>query len=90
MNLSPSLKNKADYLFWIFEENFFQNTGNYPRKTNLVLEFSDFIKNSTREDLEKYITFSSNKEFVLFKKMIDKGIDVWLDDNHIKTLFISD
>ena len=90
MNLSSSLKHKADYLFWIFEENFFQNTGNYPRKTNLVLEFSDFIKNATQEDLEKYVSFSSSKEFMRLKKMINKGIDVWLDDGIIKTLFLSD
>jgi hypothetical protein len=85
-----SLKHKADYLFWIFEEFHFQNTGNYPRKTNLVLEFYDFIQNSTKEDLEKYITFSSNDEFLLLKKIINSGIDAWLDAGDVKTLLLSD
>lgn len=88
MKISKKLKDKADCLFWIFEESLFQNKGNYPRRTNLVLEFAEFISNSTQEDLEKYVSFASKEEFQLFKKMINDGIDMWLDDGTLKTLFL--
>jgi hypothetical protein len=54
----------------------------------LVLEFAEFISNSTQEDLEKYVSFASKEEFQLFKKMINDGIDMWLDDGTLKTLFL--
>lgn len=87
--INNGLKKKADLLFWIFEEKFFQNRGNYPRNTNLVLEFSEFIDNSSRESLAPYLTFSSNKEFMEFKQMINNGIDYWLDDGNLKTLLLN-
>ena len=89
MYTNHSLKLKANHLFWIFESYYFQNTGNYPRKTNLVLEFSDFIQNATQRDLEKFISLSSEDEYLKLKEMINKGIDIWLDAGEIKTLLIS-
>lgn len=89
MYTNHSLKSKANRLFWIFESYYFQNIGNYPRKTNLVLEFSDFIQNATQRDLEKFISLSSKDEYLKLKEMINKGIDIWLDAGEIKTLFIS-
>ena len=89
MKISKELKNKADCLFWIFEETLFQNKGNYPRQTNLVLEFAEFVSHSTQEDLERYIPFSSEEEFRLFKKMISNGVDIWLDAGTLKTLFLN-
>ena len=88
MKISKKLKDKADCLFWIFEETLFQDKGNYPRRTNLVLEFAEFVSHSTQEDLEKYISFSSEEEFLLFKKMINNGVDMWLDAGTLKTLFL--
>ena len=82
------LKLKADKLFWIFEELIFENSGNYPRKTNLILEFSEFILNATKEELEKYIDFTSEDEVLELKKYINQGIDAWLDNGIIKTLLI--
>ncbi|MBR1605558.1 MAG: hypothetical protein IJ660_05585 [Alphaproteobacteria bacterium] len=87
MIYSKELKHKADILFWIFEAELFQNTGNYPRQTNLVLEFADFIEHSTQEDLEQYITFTSTAEYTHLRQMILQGIDLWLDPGQIKTLF---
>jgi len=89
MSIDTQLKFKADKLFWIFENLFFQNTGNYPRKTNLVLEFADFIAHAQRPDLECFVSFSSEKEFQQLKQMINQGIDCWLDAGDIKTLLIS-
>lgn len=83
------LKLKANQLFWIFETCYFTNTGNYPRKTNLVLEFSDFINSVSQDDLEKLISLSSSAEFLQLKNMINKGIDVWLDAGDIKTMLLS-
>ena len=88
MDISYNLKLKADKLFWIFEEYFFENSGNYPRKTNLVLEFADFIANASREELEKYIKFNSNNEFKQLKFIISQGVDCWLDNGDIKTLLL--
>jgi len=88
MDINYKLKLKADKLFWIFEEYFFENSGNYPRKTNLVLEFADFIANASREELEKYIKFKSNKEFKQLKFIISQGVDSWLDNGDIKTLLL--
>lgn len=84
------LKQKADFLFSVFEEKYFRNTGNYPRRTNLVLEFSDFIQEASKQDLEQYVAFSSQQEFLELKSLINQGIDAWLDAGDIKTLFISD
>ena len=88
MVINNTMKENADKLFWVFEKNFFQNKGNYPRKTNLVLEFADFITHASRDDLSPYITFQSEAEFYNFKKMINNGIDRWLDAGDLKTLFL--
>ena len=82
------LKSMADELFWIFEEELFENKGNYTRKTNLVLEFSDFIEQADKETLEQYVHFRSDEEFVCLKKIIKGGIADWLNDGDIKTLFV--
>ena len=86
--ISDELKLKADELFWAFEENLFENKGDYPRKTNLVLEFSDFIEHATKEDLEQYVTFQSDEEVDTLKQIIREGIAFWLSDGDIKTLLI--
>lgn len=88
MTNMADLKLKADILIWIFENNFFENHGNFPRKTNLVLEFSDFIANASKEQLENYVSFTSDGEFEQLKNLINQGIDIWLGDGGIKTLFI--
>jgi len=88
MNINKELKLKADKLFYIFEDNLFQNNGNYPRRTNLILEFSEYIINASKEELEKYITFNSDEEFLMLKKCINSGIDKWLDNGEIKTMLL--
>ena len=87
MVISTELKLKADKLFWIFEELLFENTGNYPRKTNLVLEFSEFILNANKNDLDMYVDFAS-EEVEQLKKYVNQGIDAWLDTGDLKTLLI--
>lgn len=88
MAIDANLKLKADTLFWIFENNFFEDTGNFPRKTNLVLEFADFIANATKEQLECYVSFGSEEEFLHLKNIINQGIDAWLGNGELKTLLL--
>lgn len=89
MYMRHELKLKADILFWTFEKYYFQNVGNYPRKTNLVLEFAEFIEQAEQEDLEQYVSFSSPQEFEELKHIISQGVDAWLDAGDIKTMLIT-
>lgn len=86
MKVTNILKLKADELFWRFENNYFQNSGNYSRNTNLVLEFSDFITELSSDELQQWGKLQSRQEAETLKEMINKGIDVWLSDGRIKTL----
>ena len=88
MNNIKNLKDKADVLFWIFEKQYFRNTGNYPRQTNLVLEFAEFIQNSSKSDLEQYVHFRNDEEYLALKQIINQGIDLWLDPGTLKTLLL--
>ncbi len=86
MKITYKTKLKADELFWYFENNLFQNTGNYPRNTNLVLEFSNFITELSVDELQSWGKLQSKQEAEALKKMINTGIDIWLSDGRIKTL----
>ena len=88
MTNMADLKFKADTLFWVFENNFFENRGNFPRKTNLVLEFAAFIDQASQNQLENYVSFVSHEEFKQLKKLISQGIDIWLGNGDIKTLLL--
>ena len=87
--LMKNTKLKADEIFWIFENKFFKNDGNYNRTTNLILEFSEFIENSSKEELNKFIHLENDEEFYKLKQLINNGIDLWLDDGRLKTLLIT-
>lgn len=86
MRVTNILKLKADELFWRFENSCFQNSGNYPRNTNLILEFSDFIAELSSDELQQWGKLQSRQEAETLKEMINTGIDVWLSDGRIKTL----
>lgn len=86
--MDKEIKLKADKLFWTFEENLFQNTGNYPRKTNLVLEFAEYIAHADRAELEQYVSFADDREYHQLQTIINQGIDLWLDSGELKTLLL--
>ena len=80
-------KVRYDNLFWWFENNLFKNEGNYPRKTNLVFEFSDWIESMDDDELAERLGL-----FADFKDVDDackaanqareemiRGIDNWLE-----------
>lgn len=87
MLLSIDTKVRYDNLFWWFENNKFKNEGNYPRATNLVFEFSDWIESIDDDELAERLGL-----FADFKDVDDackaasqareemiRGIDNWLE-----------
>lgn len=49
------MKEKYDSLFYWFEDNLFENDGDYSRSTNLIFSFIDFIND------KKYNKLIANK-----------------------------
>ena len=74
-----NLKEKIDNLFSWFENNKFTNEGNYPRSTNLVFEFDEWIRELSDISLSEYLGVSL-KSAVQARKMISAGIDKWLEN----------
>ena len=76
---------KANELFWWFEQNRFVNLGAYPRNTNLVFAFADYIETLSDNDISEILSSTENtKEF---RDILNKGIDIWLELNS-KTMTI--
>ena len=49
------LKQKADELWYLFENNIFDNKGNFSYNTNLVFAFADYIEELTNTDLSEFL-----------------------------------
>lgn len=81
-----NFKEKIDKFFWWFEANKFTNQGDYPRATNLVLEFSDYVEKMDNCNLADSLGLTSDfddledaeKAAEKAREMIDTGIDTWL------------
>ena len=80
-------KVRYDNLFFWFENNKFTNAGNYPRATNLVFEFSDWLEELDDDALAEHLGL-----FADFKDVDDackaanqarieilNGVDMWLE-----------
>lgn len=89
---------KADQLFAWFEQNKFVNSGVYPRNTNLVFAFADFIDSLSDDKLLEILNFdndilvnnkteASQIEVEHFRSIVKEGIDSWLRYN-AKTMAI--
>lgn len=80
-------KVRYDNLFHWFEENEFTNEGNYPRNTNLVFEFDEWISNMDRSELADRLGFYADFKDVddaedaasQAYEEIKRGIDNWLE-----------
>ena len=80
-------RKKIDNLFWWFEENLFKNEGDYPRQTNLVLEFADYVDDASdfelAERLDLYKEYKDDEEALEVVRHIRteilNGIDKWLE-----------
>lgn len=77
---------RYNQLFNWFEENRFQNTGDYPRDTNLVLEFQEYIGEIDNETLAGKLGFykdfkdpkSAEKAASLARLQMTSGCDKWM------------
>lgn len=85
--MEKKYKDKLDELFFWFENNEFKNEGNYPRNTNLVLEFSDYIDKLDDDDLVDKLELLADykdpddalKAAAAIRIEIENGIDRWLE-----------
>jgi hypothetical protein len=79
-------KVRYDNLFHWFEENKFTNEGNYPRNTNLVFEFSEWLENVDGSELAERLGLYANFKDVddvenatnQAREEMMRGIDNWL------------
>lgn len=79
-------KEKCDNLFTWFEENKFENEGYYPRDTNLVFSFMDYLDNADNEEeiAEKLeLTYDEETESYVgldqAKEEMKKGCTAWIN-----------
>lgn len=81
-------KVRYDNLFHWFENNKFTNEGNYPRATNLVLEFSDWLDTLDDFDLAELLKLTADfeddddiiKASRQAREELIRGIDNWLEN----------
>lgn len=79
-------KVRYDNLFWWFENNLFKNEGNYPRATNLVFEFSDWLEKVDGSELAERLGLYADFKDVddvenaanQAREEMMRGIDNWL------------
>lgn len=73
------MKNKADKLWWYFEENLFINNGRFSYNTNLIFAFADYIDSLSDEKLSEFLDSNKPEDIKSFRKMLLCGIDRWLE-----------
>ena len=70
-------KDKMNKIFFWFEENRFENTGNYNRDLNLVFEFADWID---KKEGESFICdYFDTDDAENIKGEFNRGINSYLD-----------
>ena len=82
-----NFKEKIDKFFFWFENNKFTNQGDYPRNTNLVLEFYDYTETLSDDELAGVLGLDADfkdlddaiKAASKAREMINNGIDKWLE-----------
>lgn len=79
-------KENYNKLFSWFEENKFENEGDYPRDTNLVFSFMDYLdKAENEEEIADKLGLEYNEETESYvgleqaKEEITKGCNTWLN-----------
>lgn len=79
-------KEKCDNFFTWFEENKFENEGDYPRDTNLVFSFMDYLdKADNEEEIAEKLGLEYNEETGTYigldhaKSEMKKGCATWLN-----------
>lgn len=73
-------KEKCDNLFTWFEENKFENEGYYPRDTNLVFSFMDYLDNAdNEEEIADKLGLTDDDDLEQVKAEMKKGCITWLN-----------
>lgn len=73
-------KEKCDNLFTWFEENKFENEGDYPRDTNLVFSFMDYLDNAdNEEEIADKLGLTDEDNFEQAKAEMLKGCEKWIN-----------
>lgn len=72
------MKEKADELWFFFEQNKFKNEGEYSYNTNLVFAFADYVDGLSDEDLGDFLGSDDDNLIKQFRRMINDGIEEWL------------
>ena len=75
------LKISADALFRRFEEKEFEYEGQYCYATELVFAFADYVDKLNNDFLYEYLQTENKKDVFRFRKMLQKGVDLWLKPN---------
>lgn len=63
------LKNKADELWYYYEQSLFENSGNFSYKTNLVFAFADYVDCLSDDDLSDLLGDASPQSAKAFRLM---------------------
>lgn len=79
-------KQQANLLLYQFENTKFLNEGRYDYRINLIFEFDDYIRNLPDSVLAELLSPDENGDAAAFRKMIDAGINEWLDSCLVKTM----
>lgn len=77
----------ANEIFWYFEENIFENCGSYPRNTNLIFAFADYMDAMSDDEITQYLKLCDSKDVACFRQIIKDGINAWLKYN-VKTMIL--
>lgn len=70
---------KYDALFWEFEENEFEYEHRYPRNTELVFQFWDYIYFMSIDELMEKLN-CSRRWAKIAKRVMLNGCDRWLKE----------
>ena len=86
MSLSTAqINQKISETFTYFEFQKFKNELSYDRRTNLVLEFCDYVESLEDWEILDLLDSEDIGDAIRFRQNVDHGADRWLD-GLIKTI----
>lgn len=81
------LKEKADQMFWQYERDKFEYSGQYCYATELVFHFADYVEGLSDCELSDFLGEGNGAAPEDFRCIVRQGIDKWLQYN-AKTMLI--
>ena len=70
---NKQLKQKANELWYFFENNIFINDGKFSYNTNLVFAFADYVEELANIDLLEFLQSEDEQDSVKFRKKYSKS-----------------